>query len=553
MERKKALIEKLTGIHSSKKSYYIELKRKAEQTARDNLQLEIINQLARSINVDMSFEEMMASVLERLPTLISFDRLCLHLFEEGSWRELGAVRDPAGRLSIRTGRPLPGSACELAGGGVDPVLRPDMASEQGRFPEERELVAEGLRSAIYLPLLIKNRAIGVLALKSKQPDRYGPEQVNLMQRIADQLAVCLENARLYREVVRSKAEWEETFAAVTDLLVSIDSDFRVTRINKAVPAFFGVPEHEIVGQYCFRVFYGREERCARCPGAEAMSTGKASYQQLRIPSGQVIDVFAYPAYNDGPRPRGVIEYAKDVTQLASSVKLVAIGEMAGGVAHELNSPLTAIVGNAQILLRDTDPGDPRYELLSGIKTSGLRCKRIIQNLLAFSRQEEYSFQPTDINDAVQRALFLVSYQIEKSNMKIATELGSGLPEVMADSQRIEQVVINFLLNAKDALEGRPEPREIRVATGLRPTGHVYISVADTGCGIAPDHLPNIFNPFFTTKKPGKGTGLGLSVSLGIAETHGGQIEVRSELEVGSTFTLVLPLTRQEPARRGEGR
>jgi two-component system NtrC family sensor kinase len=255
---------------------------------------------------------------------------------------------------------------------------------------------------------------------------------------------------------------------------------------------------------------------------------------------------------------GVIIYLKDVTerlemeaQLMHSGKLAAIGEMAAGVAHELNSPLTAILGNSQLLLREVSKEDPAYKLLDDIKNCGNRCKNIIRSLLTFSRQDQYSFAECSVNQAVNQVLNLIRYQIEQGNIDIQLQLDETLPAVESSIQHLEQVVINLLLNAKDALEdsGRPD-KTIIVKTGVKTFEEkewVFLSVQDNGIGMDESTMKEVFHPFFTTKEAMKGTGLGLSVSLGIAKAHGGSIQITSKPEEGSTFQLLLPIPTHEPS------
>jgi len=556
VDNKRMLIEKLTGIHSSKKTYYVELKKRIEETAKRNTQLEIINQIAKGINIDMSFDQMMESVTDKLRRLVSFDRLSLSILEDGKLVVKSSI--PADDPLEGTGREIPpgASAFWTVVTSRKSLLRRDIPDEGNTFDDDVHLGSLGIRSAVLAPLLAKNRVIGIFSLESKKRLAYSNADAVFVEQLADQLAVWVENARLYGEVVRRESEWEETFAAVTDLLLLVDTDYNVVRFNRAVPAFFDRSPTGIAGQKCYSL-HNRSCRCDPCPVSEAMRTGKRAFHEIRLPSGRVLDVFAYPVYNEKRELYGAVEYAKDVTQLVQSVKFVALGEMAAGVAHELNSPLTAIVGDAQLLLRDVEDEQQR-ELLDDVRNCGLRCKRIIQNLLAFSRREEYTFEPTDLNESVERALSLVSYQIDKSNIDIATDLSADVPPVMANSQRIEQVLVNLFLNAKDALENAEGERRMEIRTRVREDGAVTASVSDTGTGIDPQHVDHIFNPFFTTKKQGRGTGLGLSVSLGIVEAHGGTIEVRTEPGVGSTFTVVLPVSqaggedRPDEAEGGEG-
>ena len=354
------------------------------------------------------------------------------------------------------------------------------------------------------------------------------------------------------ELLQIKREWEVTISAVTDLLVFINRDYEIQRVNQAAVEFFTRPEEEIIGSRCYNLFYGRQTKCSPCIGDQVLHSQKTSYLQSRTRYNRVLDIFAYPAFTEEKEPYGVTYYAKDVTRLIDSIKLVSMGEMSAGVAHELNSPLTAIVGNSQLLLREASPDDPRYQLIKDIHSSGIRCQRIIKNLLTFSRQDEFSFEEVHLNEVVESALALAAYQIEKSNIELVVELSPDIPKLSGSINGIEQIVVNLLLNARDAVgdkksdNGDSEKGLITIKTRLHPDGTlVIVEVADNGCGIEQEHVPQIFNPFYTTKQSGKGTGLGLSVSLGIAQAHGGFIDLETTVGKGSTFSLILPLGKKE--------
>lgn len=352
------------------------------------------------------------------------------------------------------------------------------------------------------------------------------------------------------ELLEIKRDWEVTFSAVTDLLVFINQDYEIQRVNQAAIDFFTMPEEDILGAKCYKLFYGRESKCNPCLGDQVLHSQKTSYHQSRTRYNKVLDIFAYPAFTEQDEPYGVTYYAKDVTSFVDSIKLVSMGEMSAGVAHELNSPLTAIVGNSQLLLRETGPDDPQYQLIKDIHSSGLRCQRIIKNLLTFSRQEEFTFEDVNINEVIDSAVALAGYQIEKSKIRLIVEKSPDIPLLSGSATSLEQIIINLLLNAKDAVEskyrdsGNGTTGEVKICSHLHPEGHlVIIDVTDNGSGIEEEHIPQIFNPFYTTKKSGKGTGLGLSVSLGIAQAHGGFIDLNTAIGKGSTFSLLLPLKR----------
>ncbi|WP_028307072.1 GAF domain-containing sensor histidine kinase [Desulfitibacter alkalitolerans] len=436
------LIEDLTGIRSSKKNYYIELKKKNFQTQRQNAQLEIINELTKSINVNMSLQEMMENVAHKLNYVFTFDILELSLINNNKLEV--KVSLPAKAFDevfswegIEKGQSLYWDALK----NNRSFLLQDISREYARYYEEKAYFHMGIKSLIVVPLAIKEKVIGNLALLSKKANGFDESDLTFSKQLADQLAVCLENTRLYEKVK----------------------------------------------------------------------------EKLAIES-----------------------------QLRQSTKLAAVGQMAAGIAHELNNPLTAILGNAQLLQRNSIAGSKESKIIEDIVKCGVRCKRIIQSLLTFARQDYQPFTNINLNNAVKQSVELFSYQIGNSNVKLELDLDSGVLLIKGNIQQLEQVIVNFILNGKDAVADVDNPT-IWIETGIcyhqKLGSCTYASVKDNGHGIEKNQLTEIFNPFYTTKPPGQGTGLGLSVSLGIAEAHGGSIEVTSKPGIGSTFTLYIPLVK----------
>ncbi|MBN1580782.1 MAG: response regulator [Anaerolineae bacterium] len=224
-------------------------------------------------------------------------------------------------------------------------------------------------------------------------------------------------------------------------------------------------------------------------------------------------------------------------QLVQSEKLASIGQLAAGVAHEINNPIGVMLGFAQVLLKRVQDDDPMHRPLSIIEREGLRCKGIVQSLLNFSHQSNYKPARVNINDVVDASLDLVKPQANGPNIKIAKEYASNLPEVVADSNQLQQVFVNILINAHQVLS---DGGEIHIKTH-QVDQQVHVVFIDTGPGIPEENLSRVFDPFFTTKEVGEGTGLGLYVSYGIVEQHGGLIEAESDGKNGATFTVRLPV------------
>lgn len=547
------LYKEATSLKERYEQAFRDAKRLASEMAKRNLQLALINELAKSVTVKTSLEEMLDNTASKLKEVMSYDLLSFCLVEEG-------------RLVIKKG--IPKDQPYLGEGTVlDPVfsmpsrvvrekkymVRPliGLGNEGEEAVEDPDLIRLGIRSAVMVPLIIHGQAIGTLNLGSKNLNAYSDEDALFLQQVADHFAIFIENARLYSEEERSKRAWEATFQAVADALFVVDRQHTIVRFNKATERLgmrdYGIPR---IGQKCYEYFHPKQLKCRNCLIWEVFEKGRPSTQRMHLKSGLVWDVSAYPMYSENGSVNEVIVSIHDATeevyleaQLIQSAKLAAIGEIAAGVAHELNSPLTAIIGNTALLKRDCEfvPED-KVELLDDIKKCGIRCKKIIDNLKNFARQESYSFEPVSLNEVVEEALLLVAYQIENNGVEIRKKLDPGLPLIIGSRQHLEQALINFIMNAYDAVLDR-EKRVITIETGLVGR-EAFIKVSDTGCGIKEDNLTNIFAPFFTTKQGlKKGTGLGLSISRSIAEAHRGRIDVETKLGEGSTFTLMLPLDR----------
>jgi len=229
-------------------------------------------------------------------------------------------------------------------------------------------------------------------------------------------------------------------------------------------------------------------------------------------------------------------------QLLRSERLASLGRLAAGVAHEINNPLTGVLTFGHLLLRKCNEDSPQREALETIVDETTRCKRIVRGLLDFARETELEKVWADVNDVLQESLRLTENQALVNNVEIIKDLDRHLPDIMLDRGQIQQVFVNILVNAIDAMS---DGGTLRVASELAEDGtFIKISFADTGCGIAPENIRRVFDPFFTTKDSSKGTGLGLAVSYGIVARHSGDIEVESLLAEGSTFTVKLPVQEQ---------
>jgi len=237
------------------------------------------------------------------------------------------------------------------------------------------------------------------------------------------------------------------------------------------------------------------------------------------------------------------ELERAQSQILQVEKMASLGKLAAVVAHEINNPLSSVVTYAKILVRRlkgqelTEEWEENRGYLESIASEAARCGEIVSQLLAFARRSGGEFIPTDVNEVVQKSLFLVHHKLKLSNVEARTELGEGLPRIVADPGQIQQALMALLINASQAMV---EGGEVRITTRNADGGGVEIEVADTGPGMPPEVAQHAFEPFFTTKEQGVGVGLGLSVVYGIVERHGGEIELQTAPGKGCRFTLFFP-------------
>jgi signal transduction histidine kinase/ActR/RegA family two-component response regulator len=235
-------------------------------------------------------------------------------------------------------------------------------------------------------------------------------------------------------------------------------------------------------------------------------------------------------------------------QLIQSEKLSAIGEFVAGVTHELNNPLTSLLGFSE-LLQQTNVDERQKRFVDRIAGSARRCQKIVQGLLSFARQHEPERKVANLNELVEAVVEILAYEMRTSNIEVIPQLEPDLPPVLVDSHQIQQVLLNLMNNARQAMDGYQREGKLRVRTEAYH-GRVRVTVSDNGPGITEENLKKIFDPFFTTKEAGKGTGLGLSLSYGIIHEHGGTIRAESKPGTGATFIIELPAhhAHAEPAR-----
>jgi two-component system, NtrC family, sensor kinase len=406
-------------------------------------------------------------------------------------------------------------------------------------------------AAIFAPLVTKDQAMGVLACTEESAGgEFTSDEISRAETLAHQAAIAIENARLFGVVSRSQKEWETTFDALPDCVSVHDTSGRVIRANLALARRLRTIPQAVVGKYCDEIFSPHGSGDAICRHVTSMeSEGFVVYEAELPHMGGTFEISVSRWYDKNNRLAGTIHVAKDVSnekqlqqQLIQSEKLSAIGELISGIAHELNNPLTGVMGYAQLLQSRKDLDEKVKESLQKINSLALRCQKIVQNLLSFARKQKPERKLCNVNEILERTVDLRNYELKVNNIDVEHDLDRFLPRTIADAHQLQQVFLNLITNAEQAILEHQGRGKMTLRTRVDATGtRIVIEVSDTGPGIPESHLTKVFDPFFTTKEVGKGTGLGLSLSYGIIKEHGGNIFARSRLGDGATFVVEIPV------------
>ncbi len=419
----------------------------------------------------------------------------------------------------------------------------------------RRFIEEVATKAFCLvPVMTEQKVLGIIGADNYYSGRViTDDQMHDLALFGNFTALALENASLVRSVKISEVRYRTVLDNSPDAIVGLDASLRVNVWNRGAQALFGYAAEDISGQLVSRLFDPLafegilrqirksgffSDSCV--PGVN--STGKKLELDVAwAGSGKV----------PGNREewtvviRDTSAQRKTQAQLIQAEKLSAVGQLISGVAHELNNPLGAIIGYAEILYRNRAGGMSLVPAadLAAIYESSVRCGKIIKNLLIFVRETRNKKQTLSLEQVVNSSIGMMDYKLKKTeNIGVTVQINSHLPPIMADYHQIEQIIVNLIQNACDALSKSDGDKTIKIDIRHHITS-VFVTVADNGPGIPPDILPRIFDPFFTTKEEGQGTGLGLPICRRIAEEHGGSITCASAPGKGTVFTLELPIVK----------
>jgi PAS domain S-box-containing protein len=518
---------------------------------------------ARDLNGDLDLNRLADRLVSRVKDTFVVDRIALLLAtEQGDFEPLRAAgfEGVIPRLSAASG--IGGRLAAAQ------AVRLDDPLAVGRFTAEE---VEFWRDAgiYYMVPCVSNDAVNaVFALGRRETgEPLTSEDLGLLTAVAGQAATAIENGRLYRQLHLKASELDRLRTFNENILESLDDgllvvglDDRVIRWNQALERLYGIARAEALGQPIDQLFdagFIEAVRAARhdVPSGTTLFRIPLVARGPRADARVLVNVTMVPlqAVVGASGQSGTIVILEDITeralleeQLRISEKMASLGLLAAGVAHEVNTPLTGISSYTQMLLENADPADPRTKVLEKIEKQTFRAARIVNGLLTLSRPnaaDAAERAPVDLNGVIADVLSLLEHQLDKGNIKVRRELSDQPVTVLGYEFKLQQVFLNLLLNARDAM---PRGGWLTLSTRIE-NGDAVAEIADTGAGIPSEHLARIYDPFFTTKATGQGTGLGLSITYGIVREHEGEIHCQSAPGQGTRFSLRFKLASIQSA------
>ena len=369
-----------------------------------------------------------------------------------------------------------------------------------------------------------------------------------------------EKIALEKELWKTKDQLENIVQSSVDAIVTTDPKGKITFANRAFDEMVGRSREEIIGLPIYQFYQDGIAEARKIMSILREKGSLKNYETTALKVGGIVPILTSASLLRDEKGEiiGTLGVFKDLTEkkkleeelqktqahLMQAGKMRALGDLVAGVAHELNNPLMAADTFLHVTREKLSPEDENQRRLELIQKCHERIAKIINHLRDFSRQSKFDFRPIYVTEPIENALMITGQQMINHGIRIIKEFQPDLPKIRGDANQLEQVFLNLISNARDAMEKMERKKELTIAASLlRHNGwnDVEVIVKDTGNGILPENIDKIFEPFFSTKEVGQGTGLGLSICYGIIEAHGGRIEAESKVNEGTTFRVILPV------------
>ena len=370
-----------------------------------------------------------------------------------------------------------------------------------------------------------------------------------------------ERKHMERMLIQAKIEWENTFNAITDMITIHDKNYNILRANKAAGKILGLPSLEEQTVKCYRYYHGTDQPPEYCESCKSLETGETVTCEMYEPHlSKFLEIRAMPLKDSNGELIGLIHVIRDITQrrrveeaLQRAEQLKMVGELAAGLAHEIKNPLAGIKGSIQVLVETASIAEEDRSLILKAIDEIKRIDILLKSLLNFAKPPKLHLMATDVNDLLDKAVALSLKHPSLSpggskTINVLKDFDPDLQEIMADPMQLQQVFLNLMFNA---IEAMPKGGALAVKTFLDDSDNVLrIAISDTGKGMEPQMLDQIFQPFFTTKR--KGSGLGLSICQRLVDQHEGTLSVESAPGKGTVFTILLPVRKAAEKQKGKG-
>ncbi|MGD0795220.1 MAG: PAS domain S-box protein [Dehalococcoidales bacterium] len=566
--------ERQQHILSELKAAHEKLQQHAAIIEDNERRLDTLNHISGIISQSLDMGQILNSAINGIIASMHIEDAWIHLInDEENELVLTACRGNCQDFPrIKAGYGLSGTVAESG--------QPLFVGDISRDPRAPEAARRQTGSVLIVPFISKDKVKGTLGIGSRSYRTFQQHEIELLTGIGNQISVAIDNAGLYQtqqkvaEKLRtSEQRYRELFENAHDAILVHDMDGNITAANRAAEVLNGYQITEMIGMNV-KTFLTEESLALAGQIKRKLLLGETveqPYEQRLIKKGgtEAILQMATSLITENDQPIGFQHIARDITrekeiqaklstayrqlneshtrlkesqeQLIQAEKLTSLGQLAASIAHEINNPLSGVLIYTQLLIKKITSAsiskETVLEYLSKMEFELTRSTRLVRNLLDFARQSAPDIRPVHLNDVINRAFDLAVHSADLQKIKAVKELDPSLPEIMADSDQLQQVFTNIILNA---LQAMPEGGTLTIVSSFND-GQFKIEIRDTGYGIFPENMRKIFVPFFTTKQEVKGVGLGLAIAYGIVQRHHGKIVVQSLKGEGTTFSIFLSL------------
>jgi PAS domain S-box-containing protein len=540
-------------------------KKAEEEREQHTRELTTLCSIYTALNAPSDLDERINQSVQEVMSFLTADGVCIYLLEDDDKFHLrycqGLSEEVYQKISVADENKVIRQVAETN----QFMIYEDLP--QGHPDEIYLLEEEKLISLAYIPISSKQRgAFGVIRIGSKKPEHFTHDLKNVLELIGNRIGVAIENAALQDKYIKSEEKYRTLFNSDPHPIFILDTyKFNILDMNQRAQDSYGYLREELLGTPFLQL--GEKSDEALAEGLKNLSedksllfTKKRHYRKGGKPFFVNINM-SYAKYGEidviVASTTDITEVIEKETQLIQAGKMTTLGVMAAGMAHEINQPLNVIQVCADFFLKMLKRGqkiedEDLRSMANDIVTNVERASGVIKHVRDFARQSEPVRSRVNINDPVNDVFKVLGHQLKVHDVEVELDLDPDIPDILAEHNRLEQVFINLVSNAIDAMDekdNRPEisDKEKRLTIkSFAENDHTCVKVTDTGIGMSAEVKHKIFEPFYTTKKVGKGTGLGVSISYGIVQDYKGSIEIESEVGKGTTFILKFPQAPKVP-------